>query len=85
MNEKKTRIVNLKSDDSLDILGYNVRLGHGDINRLHLRPSDKFLKSVRQRIRKITSRERLYHSVDGIIAELNPVLRGWKQYLDLPM
>ncbi|MCL6611162.1 MAG: hypothetical protein K6T66_06455 [Peptococcaceae bacterium] len=38
---------------------------------------------MHQRIRDIIFRERLYHGIDGILAEINPVLRGWKQYFIL--
>ncbi|WP_460000517.1 group II intron maturase-specific domain-containing protein [Paradesulfitobacterium aromaticivorans] len=82
-NDKKTKVLNLRGDDSLDFLGYNIRLGHGDINRLHLRPSKKAVKRLKERVRGITSRKRLYCGIEGIINELNPVLRGWKAYFRL--
>ncbi|MEI9478553.1 MAG: group II intron reverse transcriptase/maturase [Deltaproteobacteria bacterium] len=81
LNDKKTRILNLSAGDTLNFLGYNIRLGLG--KHIYLKPGDKAINHLRQRIREIISRERLYHGIDGIIAEINPVLRGWKQYFQL--
>lgn len=81
LNDKKTRILNLSAGDILNFLGYSIRLGPE--SRIYLKPGDKAINRLRQRIREIISRERLYYGIDGIIAEINPVLRGWKQYFQL--
>jgi RNA-directed DNA polymerase len=47
---------------------------------LHRWPSQRALKRVRQRVRELTPRQRCHRDVRGVIAELNPVLRGWGQY-----
>jgi len=38
------------------------------------------LNRVRQRVRELTPRGRCHQDVRGVIAEINPVLRGWGQY-----
>jgi RNA-directed DNA polymerase len=83
LNDKKTSILNLSSGDTLNFLGYSIRLVNGNSKRLYIKPGDKAYNRLQQRIREIISRERLFHGIDGIIAEINPVLRGWKQYFIL--
>lgn len=79
LNEKKTGVINLKGGDALNFLGYDIRLRQNSSHVL-LRPASKACSRLRARVREIISRERLYHGIDGIITEINPVLRGWKQY-----
>ena len=83
LNDKKTSILNLTSGDNLNFLGYSIKLGNGNTKRLYIKPGDKAYNRLHQRVQEIISRERLYHGIDGIIAEINPVLRGWKQYFIL--
>jgi group II intron reverse transcriptase/maturase len=47
---------------------------------LHRWPSRRAMKRVRERVRELTPRGRCHRDVRGVIAELNPVLRGWGQY-----
>jgi RNA-directed DNA polymerase len=47
---------------------------------LHRWPSQRAMKRVRQRVRELTPRGRCHQDVSGVIADLNPVLRGWGQY-----
>jgi hypothetical protein len=43
-------------------------------------PSRKAMNRERERVRELTPRGRCHQDVRGVIAELNPVLRGWGQY-----
>jgi RNA-directed DNA polymerase len=43
-------------------------------------PSRKAMNRVRARVRDLTPRQRCHQDVRRVIAELNPVLRGWGQY-----
>jgi RNA-directed DNA polymerase len=43
-------------------------------------PSTKSMKRIRQRVKDMTSRSRCHQDPRDVIAELNPVLRGWGQY-----
>ena len=43
-------------------------------------PSRQAMTRVRERVRELTPRGRCHQDVCGVIADLNPVLRGWGQY-----
>ena len=47
---------------------------------LHRWPSQRAMARVRTRVRALTRRARCHTDLRTIIAELNPVLRGWGQY-----
>ena len=47
---------------------------------LHRWPSTKSMKRIRQRVKDLTTRSRCHQDPRDVIAELNPVLRGWGQY-----
>ena len=38
------------------------------------------MKRIRQRVKDLTSRSRCHRDPRDVIAEINPVLRGWGQY-----
>lgn len=44
------------------------------------RPSQRSMKRVRQRVKELTPRARCHDDVREVIADLNPVLRGWGNY-----
>jgi len=43
-------------------------------------PAAKAMNRVRARVRELTPRQRCHRDLRSVIAELNPVLRGWGQY-----
>lgn len=43
-------------------------------------PSQKSMKRVRQRVKELTPRGRCHADLRDVIADLNPVLRGWGNY-----
>ena len=43
-------------------------------------PGRKAMNRVRERVRNLTHRGRCHQDLRSVIAELNPVLRGWGQY-----
>ena len=47
---------------------------------LHRWPSTRSMQRVRQRIREMTPRARCHADLRDVIADLNPVLRGWGNY-----
>jgi group II intron reverse transcriptase/maturase len=47
---------------------------------LHRWPSQRSMQRIRQRVRELTPRSRCHADLRTIIADLNPVLRGWGQY-----
>lgn len=47
---------------------------------LHRWPSRRAMVRVRQRVKELTPRSRCHADLRTVIADLNPVLRGWGQY-----
>jgi RNA-directed DNA polymerase len=43
-------------------------------------PSQRSMQRVRQRVRELTPRSRCHADIRDVIADLNPVLRGWGNY-----
>ena len=86
----KTRIVELsEGKEGFDFLGCHLHKRMSGklwqtkgVRRyyLHRWPAAKAMNRIRERVRQMTSRGRCHQDVRGVIAELNPVLRGWGQY-----
>jgi RNA-directed DNA polymerase len=47
---------------------------------LHRQPSQRAMKRIRQKVRDKTPRGRCHADLRGVIADLNPILRGWGAY-----
>jgi group II intron reverse transcriptase/maturase len=47
---------------------------------LHRWPSQRSMKRIRQRVKELTPRWRCHADLREVIADLNPVLRGWGNY-----
>jgi group II intron reverse transcriptase/maturase len=47
---------------------------------LHRWPSQRSMKRLRQRVKELTPRRRCHEDLRYVIADLNPVLRGWSNY-----
>jgi len=77
LNESKTRIVNLREGETLNFLGYAMRMSRGGLT---FRPSDKALNKLRSRLREIISRNRVHLGIEQIVKDLNVLLNGWKSY-----
>ena len=43
-------------------------------------PSQRSMQRIRQRVKELTTRSRCHADLREVIADLNPVLRGWGQY-----
>lgn len=90
LHPEKTRRVDLScGKEGFDFLGCHLRKRlSGRIwaqqrkkrYYLHRWPSDRAMKRVRQRIRELTPRSRCHQDIREIIAQINPVLRGWGNY-----
>jgi len=83
LHPEKTRIVH--AQDGFDFLGVHLRQctirrsGHATRPKCLLWPSDWSLARIKQRIRQVVGR-RYGTSLEHMIADLNPVLRGWHRY-----
>jgi RNA-directed DNA polymerase len=85
----KTRVIDLtQGREGFDFLGCHFharvsgRLLERGIRRywLHRWPSQRSMKRVRQRVRALTGRSRCHTDIREVIADLNPVVRGWGGY-----
>ncbi len=90
LHPDKTRVVDLREGGAgFDFLGCHFharvsgRLLERGIRRyyLHRWPSQRSMKRVRQRVKALTGRNRSgVKDVRDLIADINPVLRGWGNY-----
>ena len=72
LHPEKTRIVDYGAGESFEFLGHLFKKGK-------VYPRDKSLKNIRDKIRAKTPRHS-GKSLADVIANLNPVLRGWARY-----
>lgn len=84
LNEAKTRLVNMSRQGSeFDFLGFNFKKvpcfwkkGHWYVK---IQPSKKSQKKFKDAIREIV-KHRTSKRLDQLIAEVNLIMRGWKNY-----
>ena len=72
LHPEKTRITDYGAGESFDFLGFTFKNGS-------VFPRKKSVKNLRDKVRERTKRT-AGKSLKAIIAELNPILRGWYQY-----
>jgi RNA-directed DNA polymerase len=83
LSGKKTRIVT--AQDGFDFLGVHFRLcatrkRNAKMDKTcRLWPADRSMQRIRQKVREVIGRH-YNRSLEEVIAELNPVLRGWHRY-----
>ena len=90
LHPEKTRRVDLsRGTEGFDFLGCHLRqrMSGPTWERTHERvwylqrwPSQRAMARVRTRVRELTHRARCHEDLRAVIADLNPVLRGWGQY-----
>jgi RNA-directed DNA polymerase len=84
LHPDKTRIVFLGGgQDGFDFLGFHHRKTpskFGDRRYLSKWPSTRALASIRAKVRERTDRRFASRELHLVVAELNPVLRGWGAY-----
>jgi RNA-directed DNA polymerase len=86
----KTRTVELRDGkQGFDFLGCHLhkrmsgRIWEESRKRLyflHRWPSQRSMQRIRQRVKELTPSRRCHDDLRDVIANLNPVLRGWGQY-----
>jgi len=86
LHPEKTRLVDLRRGrESFVFLGCTIRKKRS-VQRnprgyyMQRCPSPKAMKRIRQRVHELTAARQSGKDVKQIIAELNPVLRGWGNY-----
>jgi group II intron reverse transcriptase/maturase len=87
---EKTRLVDRSQGrEGFDFLGCHLRKRMSGpiwertqqrVYDLHRWPSQRAMTRVRARVRGLTPRSRCHEDLRAVIAEVNPVLRGWAQY-----
>jgi RNA-directed DNA polymerase len=90
LHPEKTRKVDLSwGKEGFDFLGCHLRkrlsgaIWEKKGKRLYFLqrwPSARAMRQVRQRVRDLTPRRRCHEDLHDVIAQLNPVLRGWGEY-----
>jgi RNA-directed DNA polymerase len=90
LHPDKTKVVDLRQGrEGLDFLGchFHARMSgrlweHKRIVRyyLHRWPSQRAMKRLRDKVRARTGRNRAGADIRDVIADLNPILRGWGNY-----
>ena len=85
LHPEKTRIVHLaRGAEGFDFLGFQHRMRESWRHRgrwyLQQWPSSRAMASIRGQIRERTDRSRARLSLEDVVADLNPVLRGWGEY-----
>lgn len=79
LSPEKTLVTHV--EDGFDFLGHRIRVksGHGKKTLLTY-PTKESLRRAKEKVKKITSRATIPLSLADILAQLNPVLRGWSSY-----
>jgi group II intron reverse transcriptase/maturase len=90
LHPEKTRTVDLsRGREGFDFLGCHLRKRMSGplwvrtrqrVYYLHRWPSQRAMGRIRARVRDLTLRARCHTDLRSVIADLNPVLRGWGQY-----
>jgi RNA-directed DNA polymerase len=90
LHAEKTRTIDLsRGREGFDFLGCHLRKrmsgliwerSRQRVFYLQRWPSSRAMTRVRARVRALTPRARCHTDLRTVIAELNPVLRGWGQY-----
>src|SRR5688572_14045725 len=90
LHPEKTRMVDLsRGREGFDFLGCHLHKRMSGpiwertrrrVYYLHRWPSLRAMRRVRARVRALTPRSRCHADLRRVIADLNPVLRGWGQY-----
>lgn len=90
LHPDKTRRVDLSwGKEGFDFLGCHLRKQLSGpiwerkrrrVYFLQRRPSQRSMKRVRQRVKELTPSARCHDDIREVIADLNPVLRGWGNY-----
>ena len=85
LHPDKTRIVCLRQGkEGFDFLGFHHRMVESRKRRgrfyLQKWPSDRAMASIRAKVREHTARRYAGRKLEDVVADLNPVLRGWGAY-----
>lgn len=80
VNMEKTRIVN--TSEGFDFLGHSFIRAKSDKSgkyKTYYYPSDKAMKAIKSSVKEVIIHSR-HRNLPDIVADLNPILRGWGNY-----
>lgn len=83
LHPDKTRVI--KAEEGFDFLGLHFRLCRQSSKKGEIKQycaiwsSDRSMKRIKERVKEVIGR-RFSLTLEDLIAELNPVLRGWDNY-----
>jgi RNA-directed DNA polymerase len=85
LSAEKTRIAHLQHGvEGFDFLGFHHRMRRSAKQRdrwvMQKWPSPRAMVAIRAKIREKTTRSRAHWSLNDVVEDLNPVLRGWGAY-----
>jgi RNA-directed DNA polymerase len=75
----KTCIVDMSQPGGIDFLGYHFEVSRKYPDKIRRWPRKKSMNKLHEAIR-IRTRRTNGHSLEAIISQINPILRGWFEY-----
>ena len=79
LSEEKTKITHV--NEGFDFLGFNIRrVKYGNKFVTRLRPKEKSIKRIKDKIKFLTDRKHLLQSEVDKLVNLNQIVRGWCNY-----
>lgn len=85
LHPTKTRVLYTRNE-GFDFLGFHFhKLKAKTKGKLYpyIWPKQKAMKSIREVVRQKTTRSAQYETIEAIIKDLNPVIRGWRNYFKI--
>jgi RNA-directed DNA polymerase len=82
LHPAKTKLIYAR-DEGFDFLGFHFQKRKAKTNgKIYpfIWPKEKALKFIRATIRQETNRDMECKSLDAIIKDINPIIRGWRNY-----
>jgi RNA-directed DNA polymerase len=82
LNESKTHIVDARQD-SFNFLGFEIKVSKSwksGKRYAHVCPAPKSLAKIKERVTRLTARERTTIPLEDIVGSVNATLRGWVNY-----
>ena len=79
LSDEKTKITHV--NEGFDFLGFNIRrTKYGNRYVTHLRPAEKSIGRIKDKIKCLTDRKHLLQSEVDKMVNLNQIVRGWCNY-----
>jgi RNA-directed DNA polymerase len=81
INEEKTKLVDLERDETFSFVGFDFRgvKTHRGKSGVRVTPRVRSRTRLLSKLREVFRRHRS-HPIMGLIAEINPIVRGWVNY-----